>query len=127
MKACERCRDEYSVAENDVNICDNCWDKILEQITVNTYPCTDASCVFTHPGGMCTNGGCSCLQDFPMSKAVRRRLTYEIRMSNIRATKKGHRQAVSWLERAIRDKVWESEDGIEAGLKYMLACMGREL
>jgi len=27
------------------------------------YGCSDAACVFGHPGGVRTNGGCSCLKD----------------------------------------------------------------
>lgn len=27
--------------------------------------CSDGSCVFGHPGGMCTNGGCHCLMNSP--------------------------------------------------------------
>ncbi len=44
-------------------------------MTVNNRPelpeiigCGDGGCVWGHPGGMHTNGGCRCLQDLPMPK-----------------------------------------------------------
>ncbi len=30
--------------------------------------CSDGSCVFVHPGGMHTNGGCKCLRDLPFKR-----------------------------------------------------------
>ena len=35
------------------------------------FGCSDGGCVFGHPGGMHTNGGCRCLAELPPEKRVR--------------------------------------------------------
>lgn len=32
--------------------------------------CSDGSCVFGHPGGLQTNGGCHCLSDLPFRQRI---------------------------------------------------------
>lgn len=45
--------------------------QIIRQIVERRHPnmgCMDGSCIFGHPGGMQTNGGCQCMKerDYPM-------------------------------------------------------------
>ncbi len=35
------------------------------------YGCTDHGCIWGHPGGMGTNGGCRCAADMPLGARVR--------------------------------------------------------
>lgn len=40
--------------------------QITREVAERLYPgvgCTDGGCVFGHPGGMHTNGGCECLKE----------------------------------------------------------------
>lgn len=40
--------------------------QIVRQVTNRLFPeegCTDGGCIFGHPGGMHTNGGCMCIQE----------------------------------------------------------------
>lgn len=40
--------------------------QIVRAVTNRLFPdlgCSDGGCVFGHPGGMHTNGGCQCLQE----------------------------------------------------------------
>ena len=40
--------------------------QIMRQVANRLYPeagCSDGGCVFGHPGGMHTNGGCECMKE----------------------------------------------------------------
>ena len=40
--------------------------QIVREVTERLHPgtgCTDGGCVFGHPGGVRTNGGCACLRE----------------------------------------------------------------
>jgi hypothetical protein len=41
-------------------------NKLVRQVAERLHPgvgCTDHGCVFGHPGGMGTNGGCECMKE----------------------------------------------------------------
>ena len=42
---------------------------------IEDYGCTDGGCIFGHPGGMHTNGGCRCLYYDRTDHELRRRAT----------------------------------------------------
>lgn len=130
MRTCKFCRTEFGEAHHDLNICSDCWEKSLQNIGLTEYPCSNSACIFTHEGGQGTSGGCSCLNDFPIDEEIRRALRQEIRLSNMRATKNGRRQAIHWFERAIEDKLWQSDgagDNMVKQMEYILARMKMEL
>lgn len=42
--------------------------------------CTDGGCIFGHPGGMHTNGGCACVKELRMEPEMRMRFIRNIRL-----------------------------------------------
>jgi hypothetical protein len=54
-----------------------------EEIDRSEYACGDNSCIFGSPGGMATNGGCSCfefMERSPEGRVARRRLSRGIQV-----------------------------------------------
>jgi hypothetical protein len=130
MRICKFCRTEFGEAHHDLNICSGCWEKNITNLTLTEYPCSNNACVFTHEGGEGTARGCNCLTDFPMADEVRRALRQEIRLSGMRATKNGRRQAIKWFEKSIEDHLWKSDgvdDNIQKQMEYILARMKMEI
>jgi len=129
-RMCHKCSSDITEEFQDAEYCSTCWEKLIEDINSNVYPCSDHSCIFTHPGGMGTNGGCHCMETFPIPRKIRRLLEREIRISNVRAKQNGKKEVLRWFERAINDKIWrdgESNGTIEKQLKYILNKMRFEL
>ena len=79
--------------------------------------CTDHGCIYGHPGGMGTNGGCKCLYELPLDKrrraeqnirALRAQLTardaeVERLNENIKTLLANHQTVRAKLEAAERD------------------------
>jgi hypothetical protein len=132
MRICKFCRTEFGEAHHDLNICSRCWEKTIQNISLTEYPCANQACLFVCEGGveLGGGGGCSCLSDFPMAEDIQKALRQELRLSVMRATKNGRRQAIRWFEKAIEDKLWKSEDAGDTILKqleYILERMKMEL
>ena len=64
-----------------------------------TFPCSNNNCIFVHPRGVGTTGGCQCLDFFPMPVEVRSQLRREIRAATTRAFEKGMTAALKEKER----------------------------
>lgn len=63
-------------------------------MTPRDYGCGDGGCVFGHPGGMHTNGGCRCLD--------RRELAHDMEaLLRVRTGISALRQRIKWLERQV--------------------------
>lgn len=96
---CKYCRNEFE--ELEYGYCSSCWEQSLKAIDEYPFPCSDHSCVFTHPGGMGTNGGCHCLDLFPLPRALKYRLKTVLQGARERSFKRGRRDAVYWVEKAL--------------------------
>ena len=60
------------------------------------FGCSDGNCLFGHPGGMHTNGGCRCLRDLDTDHERRQRVRSGIKA--LRAKADFYRQRVDLLQ-----------------------------
>lgn len=64
---------EYKAAEDD-DMPKKTTKQIIRAVTVELFGdsvgCLDHSCIFGHPGGLGTNGGCGCLKDNKTQLAI---------------------------------------------------------
>ena len=72
--------------------------------------CTDHGCVFGHPGGMGTNGGCRCLDDLRYGKATPLRVS-KLRREIVAAREAAYRRGMEAARDAITFAPWIGTSG----------------